>query len=325
MGQSANGFQGSVNIALPKGVAGGFASANPEATVVSGPGAFVAPPSGTLVGFGVWANPVTGIGSNYYQPSSFLGIVKKAEQAVITLYLGIATQLIPGGDLVVAHDKGDFWGVFGAGGTVGQKVYVDAKTGALSAAATGGAIKGVQTTSAVASNVLTTTDADISGSAIAVGQVVTGGTLPPGTYIATSGGTGSGTHLWNLANLDGTAIPDNVSFTSGTWGIQESQYTLMENVDAAASFTGTIAAAVAPSAFGIITVSSLTGTIKQGQYITGAGVPANVQIGTQLTGSVGLAGTYVTSYPGGVPIPASSTEAMTAVEGQLGKISSWVN
>ena len=68
------------------------------------------------------------------------------------------------------------------------------------------------TGAAVASGVLTTTDANTTGLAITRGLQVRGGTLPKGTYIASAAGTGSGTHLWNLANDSNAAIPDNGSF-----------------------------------------------------------------------------------------------------------------
>jgi hypothetical protein len=65
---------------------------------------------------------------------------------------------------------------------------------------------------AVASSVLTTTDANTTGLVITRGLQVRGGTLPKGTYITSAAGTGSGTHLWNLANDSNVAIPDNGSF-----------------------------------------------------------------------------------------------------------------
>ena len=65
---------------------------------------------------------------------------------------------------------------------------------------------------AVAASVLTLTDANTVGLDITRGQIVTGGTLPAGTFISSSAGTGSGTHLWNLTNDRNASIPDNGSF-----------------------------------------------------------------------------------------------------------------
>lgn len=85
-----------------------------------------------------------------------------------------------------------------------------------------GGVAGADTGASVSSSVLTTTDADGSGT-FAPGQVLSGGTLPSGTYISSAAGTGSGTHLWNLANNYGVAIPNNsgpftVSATSPVYG-----------------------------------------------------------------------------------------------------------
>lgn len=84
----------------------------------------------------------------------------------------------------------------------------------------------------------------------------------------------------------------------------------------AASFTGTIAA----STNGAITLvtTSVTGTIALGQFVTGAGVPANCQVLTQVSGVAGGAGTYTVSAFASVgPI------AMTANYGTIAKISTW--
>jgi hypothetical protein len=73
-------------------------------------------------------------------------------------------------------------------------------------------IVATSTAAAISAGVLTTTDANTAGVAITRGLKVTGGTVPAGTYIASAAGTGSGTHLWNLANDSNAAIPDNGSF-----------------------------------------------------------------------------------------------------------------
>jgi len=70
---------------------------------------------------------------------------------------------------------------------------------------------------------------------------------------------------------------------------------------------------------GVLTVAAtVTGTIESGQVISGTGVPANVFILSQLTGTTGGAGTYQTNYAG--PAVATFTN-FTATSGQLVKIS----
>lgn len=68
------------------------------------------------------------------------------------------------------------------------------------------------TAAAVASSVLTTTDADTAGLPITRGLQVSGGTLPAGTYISQALTANGTTHTWQLANDFNAAIPDNGNF-----------------------------------------------------------------------------------------------------------------
>jgi hypothetical protein len=323
---SGTGFQTFVNNELPPGVAGDFAGANIKANVVGSPWGFVASPGGVTIGVGCWANPATGIASNYYQPSSFPGFVHREGQAIITTFLGISSMKIQAGDAVVPMDQGDFWGIFIAGATPGQKVYFDPVTGALSAAATGGSVTASGSAAdSITAGVLTTTDADMTGAA-AVGQVVTGVGVPPGTYIASAAGTGSGTHLWNLANVDGTAIPNVSGEAMNFYGIQETQFYAASPVTVDCDFTGSLAVPVAPSPYGILTITAIaSGVLAAGQFLSatgGGGLPAsdNIQIVQQLTGSAGSTGTYLTNN---TDVVVTSTNTFVATQGKLGKISTW--
>jgi hypothetical protein len=315
------GFQSFVNNELPIGVPGDFASVNPHASVNGGQGQFVAAPGGVNVAVFGWFDPSTGLGHNYYTPNSFLGFVHRENNGLITQFLGIATMQVVPGNIVTGQEAGEFLGIFAAGCSAKQKVYCDPVTGALSAAATGGSITGGNTGASVANSVLTTTDADATGTAAAVGMIAYNGGLPPGTYIASAAGTGSGTHLWNLANVDGTAIPNIAGpVTISLRGIIETNYTTMEAVAANAT-SDTAALAVT----GILTIGgTITGTWEAGQFVSGAGIPgsANMLINYQLPGGTpGGAGTYQTSYQ---PAVAIANEAMVAGQGQVGGISTWV-
>jgi hypothetical protein len=330
---SGDGFQSFVNNALPPAIAGDFAGANIRANVVAGAFGFTATPAGVLIGVGGWANPATKQVSNYFQLASAPGFVHREGQAVITNFLGISTMTILQGMAVTLFDQGDFWGIFTGGATPMQKVYVDPLFGALSGNATGNSVVGANTGASIAGNVLTTTDADQTGSALAVGQIITGGTVPAGTYIGSAAGTGSGTHLWNLLNLDGTAIPNNAGpFTSANYGVQETQFVVASVVSANALFTASLAAPVAPALFGILTVTAVaSGVLAPGQWLSatgGGGLPGsqNVQILEQLTstaggGALGNTGTYLASNPSQV---VTSTNTFVGTQGQLGRISSWM-
>lgn len=310
------GFQSFVNNELPIAVPGDFASVNPRASVVAGPGQYVAPEDGTTVGVFAWFDPSTGIASNYYKPNSFLGFVHRENQGLITLFLGIATMEVVPGNMVTGMNQGDFYGIFLAGATVGQKVYADPVTGGLTANTTGESVTGSYTGTTVTGGVATFTTADLTGTAAAVGQVVTGGTLPEGTYIASSAGTGSGTLLFNLANLNGLPIPNQTAFVSTEYGVQETNFSVASAVSAGASVTASIAVT------GIMTVTAVgSGVLEAGQWLTGTGLPssANAQILYQLPGGTpGGNGTYQTSYNAVI-----ASETIVASEGQVGAITSW--
>lgn len=323
-------FQTRVNREMPVAAPGDWAGANIRANVPVGPWMLVAPPSGTTVGVICWADPTNGIASSYFRPNSFAGFVHREQQALITTFLAIATQQIPSGLPVTAQAQGDYWGIFTAGCSVGQKVYANPLTGALSGNATGNGVTVTITAggASITSGVLTTTDADVTGTP-AVGQIVSdsGGNVPLGTYIASSGGTGSGTHIWNLANADGTAIP-NVAAGSLTWklyGVQETQFVCAQNVAAAASVTATLAASAGQGPFGVLTVTAVgSGALAPQQFIQSSGtvpVPlsANIQIIEQLTGTTGSTGTYLVSNT----IAVASGQTFTTYNGQMAKIGTW--
>lgn len=315
------GFQTFVNNELPIGVAGDFASANPRASVVGGPGAYVAPAAGVNVGVFAWFDPTTGVASNYYKANSFLAFIHRENQGLITAFLGFASVQVQQGRPVTGQTRGDYYANFASGAAVGQKVYANPVNGVATAANTGGSVTGSYTATTVTSGVMTTTDANLTGTAAAVGQVVTGGTLPEGTSIGSSGGTGSGTHLWNLVNANGTAIPDQGSFTSSEFGIQETDYGVAStvNVDAVGA-TSSIAAT------GILTLGTLSsGKFAPGQFISDTSntqipVSANAQILYQISGTAGgsAGATFQTNYNAVV-----TSTTITGTEGKIGAITSW--
>lgn len=81
------------------------------------------------------------------------------------------------------------------------------------------------------------------------------------------------------------------------------------NTTSGASFTGNI---VTGSPFGVLTASSVTGTIAVGQIIVGAGVAQGNIIEAQLTGTPGGAGTYSVTIS-----QAVSSEAMISAMGGI--------
>ena len=320
---SPDGFQTTVVRMPAPGVPGDFAGANIKANVIGGPGAWVASPAGVLIGAMAYANPATGFATNYFQPSSFVGFVHREGQAIITPFLGFNGQSIPSGDMVTVMNFGEFWGLFGGGASVGQKVYANPVSGALSGAATGASVSATGGAGTVANGVLTLTTAPTSGT-YAAGQIVSMAGLPAGTYAVSTTGSAIGDTI-TLANADGAAIPAVGTATSFTaYGIQETPFTVLQNVPAAASFTASLAPPASGAAFGVLTVTAIaSGTLADGQWINAPGLPstANVEILDQLSGTPGGAGTYLTTN---TFYTIASTASFAAVTGQVGKISSIV-
>lgn len=322
---SNSGIQSYVNRELPVGVAGDWAGANIRASVPVGPWELVAPPSGVTVGAIGWANPATGICSNYFQPNSFPGFIHREQQAQGLQTSGanivtnvVATQVLSGYP-VTALSQGDFWGLFQGGCSVGNSVYANPTTGALIAGASGAAVT-ASNTSVTTSGGNTLTLVGSTTGTVAIGQIVSAVGLPPGTYITAGSGT-----AWTIQNLDGTPIPVVTTVAASFYGQQAVQWLCMENVAALASVTATLAASTGSGPFGVLTVSAVgSGTILPNQWIQSSGtvpVPltAGIQILQQLTGTVGGTGTYLTSNT----IAVASGQTFTTYNGQMAKISSW--
>src|SRR5271165_1094575 len=122
-------FQTQINNTQAPGIAGDFASTNPFASVLAGPGALVAPAGGLLVGNFCWIGPAGQVSQSFVSGYQ-LGFVGRNEQALITKFLGESTLVIPAGFMVNAFNAGDFWAKFATGATPGMKVYADPNDGA---------------------------------------------------------------------------------------------------------------------------------------------------------------------------------------------------
>lgn len=314
------GFQNFVNQQPPLAVIGDFAGVNPRTSVQSPPGGFVATPAvrdvvaGCFVGRFAWGNYATGRCANYFTNGSTMGFVHRENQAILVDFLEYFELSVQSGFMMTLHQRGDFWANFAAPAAVGQTVYANAQTGLAVAGAAGTATNSLGFTASIAvtTGVMTVTVAGTPAS-LAVGMVVVGTGVPAGTFI-TSLGTGTGgTGTYNT-NLSGqAAVP---AFADGNaYGLILTPYIVISPVVADASVTASIAAGT-----GIMTVSAVgSGVLERGQYLNGTGVPNNLFITGQLTGTAGSTGTYTTNTLG----PAVSSTTITAVQGKLAKISSW--
>lgn len=134
------GFQSTIHNDPNPAVAGDFASANPRASVLAGPGTFVAGSGGANVGLFGWADAsglVTNAGSGV--PTGF---IHRDMQALITTWLGSASMNIPEGQPVTLMSAGDFWAQSLTVATLGQKVFASNTDGTVKTGAAGATISG---------------------------------------------------------------------------------------------------------------------------------------------------------------------------------------
>lgn len=205
------GFQKQVNIQPNPGVIGSFASANPRALYVTGPGGLVAGSNGVSVGRFGWATPITDgerVDSNAAlvaagvsrAPSMF---VANTQQGNFVTYLAESGMAILPGMQMEGFTRGDFWAqMLVASATRGQKVFANLLDGTLSAAAAGSTIAANTFTASFATNVMTVTVAPALP--LKVGQAVVSAGVAANTYISALGTGAGGTGTYTLTTAPGT-------------------------------------------------------------------------------------------------------------------------
>jgi hypothetical protein len=279
-------FQKTVNAVPAPGVAGEFASTNPRHSVLGGPGGLVAGGAGVAVGAFGWLDLATYTIVNNFGAGKPNGFVHRAQQALITSYLGEATLIIPGGFMAgELFDSGDFWVANNTGNPVlpGQKVYVNNATGQVAAfAATGTPPTGGTTDTG---SIAPITATSVTGSI----AIVPGG-IGPGTNptILTVTAVGSGT-LYPGVTLTGTGVQTGTTIVAQLTGTPGGvgTYTV--------SIPQTVASTTITAHGAVLTVAgTITGTFSVGDVISGTGVSAGTFI-TALGTGTGGAGTYIVS------------------------------
>ncbi len=279
-------FQTQVNLQPAPAVAGDFASSNPRASMLAGPGALVAAALGVIVGRFAWAD-VDGLVSNYGGDGQ-VGFVHRDQQAVITAYLGEASNTIPEGMPATLMIAGDFWAAFAAGATKGQKVFASYEGGTAVAGTAGSPPTGGVVTASTGGTAVTSIIGVVG--VASMGAVVTGGIA--GTVLTVSAVTGGVLHVGSILSgpggssdpiTDGTTI---VSLGTGTGG------TGTYNVSV--SQTSTSATVTATSNIADVTTIS-AGALAVGSVLTEAGMAVGSTIVAQLTGTAGSTGTYTIS------------------------------
>lgn len=136
------GFQTTVNLQQAPAVAGDFATANPRASFPGGEGQYVAAAAGVTVGRFAWIDGTTGLVSNTGtgKPDGF---IHREQQALISVYLAEASNVVPQGFPVTVMRTGDYWATATVGAAAkGQKVFAKLTDGTVQAGAAGASIAG---------------------------------------------------------------------------------------------------------------------------------------------------------------------------------------
>ncbi len=133
-------FQAQVNLQPAPAVAGDFASANPRATLLAGPGAIVAGTTGVNSGVFAWVTAGVAVNNGSGAPAGF---VRRGNTALITAFLAESGVNTPQGLPVTLFTQGDFWAqATVAVATVGQKVFAKLTDGTVQTAAAGATVAG---------------------------------------------------------------------------------------------------------------------------------------------------------------------------------------
>lgn len=304
------GFQTEVNLTPAPAVAGDFASSNPRASVLAGEGGLVAGPGGVTVGKFAWieADGKTVVNHGTY-PAQPDGFVHRDQQALITEYLGEASNVIPEGFPVTLFDGGDFFAENkGANASAkGGTVYADYSNGdvrtTLSSGFSATGSMGATFTASVNGGDDTQLDVTAVTGLISIGETI------------------SGTGI-----TAGTKITGQVSGTPGGAGTYQLDH------------SNTAAAATVTSFGNVLDVTAVaSGTLAIGDAVTGTGIPANSVVASQVSGTAGGVGIYTlsndaTAYAASTALTGVDSVADTmftfksvAAVGELAKISTWGN
>lgn len=336
-------FQSVINDYQAPGVEGDFASTNPYATVLAGPGSLVSPKGGVRVGRFVWVGPQGQVSASFvagYQ----IGFLGRNMQGLITEFLGESTMGVPEGFMITLFNGGDFWAKFPAGATPGGYVYADPNDGTPLYAATnaaptlgtataqsGSTISSATTTAA--SDVITITT--ITHGNLLIGDVITdtaspGTAIPPGTTIVnqlTGPAGGAGTYT-----MSAVAVEADAAFAAKTTSGQMlvtavadgslNQGDVFSGTDVIAGsavlgqtapFSGTASILTgALSALVVTAVQANTDLLRVGAVlpaIPALGIAAGTTISAQTVGTPGAAGTYTLSAAGTVGAGVAVTTA----------------
>lgn len=216
---------------IAPGVEGGWASYNPDVTLLQGstgdldlPNAasWKVAPAGALVGRFAFADVVTGLVSNINPGTGALftegsagtpgrirvAFVQRDQISLITPWLGSDSLAVMPGAGITLHTRGDFWAKFAAGAAVGSFVFASYADGSCIAGATSTAptATGVTATTTSGSPNLTA----VAGGTLVPGQPISGTGIPAGTYVVSVSGATA------VMSANATASGTGVAITQTT-------------------------------------------------------------------------------------------------------------
>lgn len=289
------GFQKQAYYNPAPAVEGDFASTNPRATVLAGPGGLICGDAGVIVGRFAWATDeyIDGDGApasvNNTGSGPVTGFVHREQQGLIEVYLEEATMQVPAGFPITLFEGGDFWVMNNGAAQAlpGMKAYANYADGKVSFAASGAPGTASGSASSIAASTSSVTGS-ISGNVLDV-TAVGSGTVYPGTTI-------SGTDV-----ASGTQIVEQLSGTPG--GIGTYSVSIPEQNAASTTISGT---------YGTLTVGgTVTGVFDVGDTLSGTNVVAGTAI-TALISGTGGAGTYAVNN--NTPVSSTAITAGTSIE-----------
>lgn len=191
------GFQTQVNAQQAPACAGGFASGNPRAAVVSPESGFVAGAAGVTIGRFAWiqSDGVTVLNTGTGKPDGF---IRSEQQALISTYLAESGNLIPVGFPVTLMRTGDYYALAnGSSAAKGEKAYAKFQDGSTRFELTASAPASATITASQATTVLTVSA--VGAGALSVGDLVTQASGTPAYILAQLTGTAGGTGTYTLS------------------------------------------------------------------------------------------------------------------------------
>jgi len=282
-------FQTQVNRYPAPGVVGAHASQNPVATVDAGQLGLVAGSNSLIVGKFAWNSyPVAGGPgqANNAAPTPLTqpdGFVCNEQQALITIWLGIAGLAVPAGYNITEFNMGDFWAnnIY-ADAAIGNKVFVNTFTGDVIGAAAGSFLTNPVGSAAVIPQATIVAGsysmyiASITSGVPEAGDTVLGLNIPGTTFIESLGtfnGTVGTVTLTQAAVVTQTLVPVTTTAPLGPGGA-----------------TGTVSGT---NGSPTVTIAALSaGAVVAGLLIQGTGIPANSYVASLGTFN-GVSGTIV--------------------------------